>query len=45
APFDIAIGIYLIMITFILIQWRENYGDKEASSTTSFIHSIEILRN
>ncbi|CAF1444320.1 unnamed protein product [Adineta steineri] len=45
APFDIAIGIYLIMIIFILIQWRENYGDKEASSTTSFIHSIEILRN
>ncbi|CAF1495511.1 unnamed protein product [Adineta steineri] len=45
APFDIAIVIYLIMIIFILIQWRENYGDKEASSTTSFIHSIEILRN
>ncbi|CAF4326330.1 unnamed protein product, partial [Adineta steineri] len=45
APFDIAAGIYVIMIVFILIQWTENYGDKEASSTTSFITAFQILRN
>ncbi|CAF1154329.1 unnamed protein product [Adineta steineri] len=45
APYDIAIGIYLILIVFLLTQWTENYGDKEASSTTSFTHAIQILRN
>ncbi|CAF3677009.1 unnamed protein product [Adineta steineri] len=45
APFDIAAGIYVIMIVFILIQWTENYGDKEASSTTSFITAFQILRS
>ncbi|CAF3778827.1 unnamed protein product [Adineta steineri] len=45
APFDIAIGIYAIMLVFISTQWAENYGDKEASTTTSFITAFQVLRN
>ncbi|CAF3613720.1 unnamed protein product [Adineta steineri] len=45
APFDIAIGIYAIMLVFISTQWTENYGDKEASTTTSFITAFQVLRN
>ncbi|CAF1508998.1 unnamed protein product [Adineta steineri] len=45
APFDIAVVIYVCMTIFILTRWTENYGDKEASSTTSFIHAIQILRD
>ncbi|CAF1314601.1 unnamed protein product [Adineta steineri] len=45
APFDIAIGIYVIMIVFILTQWTENHGDKEASAATSFVSAFQALRN
>ncbi|CAF4185973.1 unnamed protein product [Adineta steineri] len=45
APFDIAIGIYVIMVVFILAQWTENHGDKEASAATSFFSAFQALRN
>ncbi|CAF4117438.1 unnamed protein product [Adineta steineri] len=45
APIDIAIGVYVIMIVFIATQWTENYGDKEASNTTSFVHAFQALRD
>ena len=44
APFEVAIGIYLVMILFLIWQWKENYGDREAKVTTSFVAAIEVIR-
>ncbi|UJR16387.1 hypothetical protein I4U23_003290 [Adineta vaga] len=45
APFDIAIGVYIVMILFTLWMWTENYGDREAKPMTSFITAFNILRD
>ncbi|CAF1534731.1 unnamed protein product, partial [Adineta steineri] len=44
APFDVAIGILFIMVIFILLAWKENYGNKDTSSRTSFVAATKILR-
>ncbi|CAF0848880.1 unnamed protein product [Adineta steineri] len=44
APFDVAIGILFIMVIFILLTWKENYGNKDTSSRTSFVAATKILR-
>ncbi|CAF1003815.1 unnamed protein product [Adineta ricciae] len=44
APFEVAIGIYLVMIVFVLWKWRENYGDREAKATESFVLAIKVIR-
>ncbi|CAF1658723.1 unnamed protein product [Adineta ricciae] len=44
APFEVAVGIYLVMIFFLIWQWKENYGDREAKVSTSFVAAIEVIR-
>ena len=39
-----AIGIYLMMIVFVLWKWRENYGDREAKASASFVSAIKVIR-
>ena len=44
APFEVAIGVYLVMIVFVLWKWKENYGDREAKATASFVSAVKVLR-
>ncbi|UJR32778.1 hypothetical protein I4U23_020238 [Adineta vaga] len=44
APFNISIVFFTLMIIFTLKFWPENYGNKQAKPSTSFISAIDILR-
>ncbi|CAF1175357.1 unnamed protein product [Adineta steineri] len=44
APFNMSIVFFTLSIIFIWKFWSENYGNKDAKATHSFILAIQILR-
>ncbi|CAF1153127.1 unnamed protein product [Adineta ricciae] len=44
APFDLAVGVYLMMIMLTMWRWKENYGDRGARVISSFVSAFDVLR-
>ncbi|CAF1223798.1 unnamed protein product [Adineta ricciae] len=44
APFDLAVGVYLMMIALTMWRWKENYGDRGARVISSFVSAFDVLR-